>query len=314
MGILRIGMVGLDTSHAGSFSEVLNGPDSHQRAARVVCAFPGGAPDWDLSWSRIEGITAQVKGMGVEIVDTPEAVAERSDLIFITEVDGRMHPALLERVVSQGKPVFVDKPFATNVKDAARMLALAETSGIPLMSCSALRYAEALTTALSDESGGAIMGVDVFGPMALQDAAPGLLWYGVHGLEIVMRVMDAGCRKIQAVTCETGEAYTMTWNDGRIATYRGLRKSHSGFGAVIHREKSFQLVDMASGGQTYYVSMLDAILCSLPQGHSDVPAAQMMEVVRLMEAGNQARLSSQSVCLPSFAHQEDIHRTGETIS
>lgn len=299
MGIpLRIGLIGLDTSHAGSFTEVLNGPNSREPAARVVCAFPGGTPDWEMSWSRIEGITAQVKALGVEIVPTPEAVARDSDLIFITEVDGRMHPDLLERVAAQGKPVFVDKPFATNVKDATRMLDLAKAHDIPLMSCSALRYAEALTKALADESGGAITGVDVFGPMALQDAAPGLLWYGVHGMEIIVRVMGIGCREIQAINNgENGEVHTMTWGDGRLATYRGLRKSHSGFGAVIHREKSFQLIDMAAGGQSYYVGMLDAILRCLPAGRSDVPAAEMLEVVRLMEAGNQARLSPRAVRL-----------------
>lgn len=296
---LRIGLIGLDTSHAGSFSEVLNGPNSHQSAARVVCAYPGGAPDWDLSWSRIEGITAQVKGLGVEILRTPEAVAESCDLIFITEVDGRMHPQLLERVISQGKPVFVDKPFATNLKDAKQMLALAESRGVPLMSCSALRYGQALTRALADTSGGAITGVDVFGPMALQDAAPGLLWYGIHGIEMVVRVMGTGCKEIQAVRCENGEIHTMTWADGRLATYRGLRKSHSGFGAVIHREKSFQMIDLAAGGQSYYVDMLEAILRSLPQGRSDVPPTEMLEVVRLLETGNQARLSPQAIRLTS---------------
>jgi predicted dehydrogenase len=298
MGVpLRIGLIGLDTSHAGSFTEILNGPNSSHPAARVVYAFPGGAPDWELSWSRIEGITAHVKTLGVEILSTPEAVAQGSDLIFITEVDGRMHPQLLERVISQGKPVFVDKPFATNMKDAMQMLALTEARGVPLMSCSALRYAQALTRALADTSGGAITGVDVFGPMALQDAAPGLLWYGVHGMEMVVRVMGTGCREIQAVQCENGEVHTMTWEDGRLATYRGLRKSHSGFGAVIHREKNFQMIDMASGGQSYYADMLDAILRSLPEGRSDVPPAEMLEVVRLMEAGNQARHSPRAVRL-----------------
>ena len=48
---LRIGMIGLDTSHATAFTEILNNPAAkdHVAGARVVAAFKGGSPDIDSS-------------------------------------------------------------------------------------------------------------------------------------------------------------------------------------------------------------------------------------------------------------------------
>src|SRR4051794_14320310 len=44
---LRVGIIGLDTSHVTAFTKVLNGPKSEGAMAgiRVVAAYPGGSPD-----------------------------------------------------------------------------------------------------------------------------------------------------------------------------------------------------------------------------------------------------------------------------
>ena len=53
---LRIGMIGLDTSHVVAFTELFNNPDhpKHVPGARVVAAFKGGSPDVEASATRIE--------------------------------------------------------------------------------------------------------------------------------------------------------------------------------------------------------------------------------------------------------------------
>ncbi|MGV3664144.1 MAG: hypothetical protein ACO1TE_28485, partial [Prosthecobacter sp.] len=72
---IRIGIVGLDTSHSEQFTLRLNDPanPNHIPGARVVVAYPGGSPDIEESKSRIEGSTAAVKDkFGVRIVGTVE--------------------------------------------------------------------------------------------------------------------------------------------------------------------------------------------------------------------------------------------------
>src|SRR4051812_24165385 len=107
---IRVGLIGLDTSHVVAFTKVLNDAANpeHIPGARVVAGWPGGSPDFQLSVGRVQKFMQQLREEhGVKILDTPEAVAEQSDLICITAVDGRVHRELFERVAKFGKPTFI---------------------------------------------------------------------------------------------------------------------------------------------------------------------------------------------------------------
>src|SRR5262249_49730212 len=111
--VVRVGLIGLDTSHASTFTSILHNANDpfHIPGAKVVAAYPGGSPDMPVSISRVAGFTHELKNRyGVRIADSPEDVAENSDLIFILSSDGRTHPGLLRSVVGCSKPVFLDKP------------------------------------------------------------------------------------------------------------------------------------------------------------------------------------------------------------
>src|SRR5690554_1651592 len=91
---LKIGIIGLDTSHATIFTELLNDREHpfHVSGGTVVAAYPGGSADFELSYSRIEGYTKIVRDQfNVQIMQSPEAVAELSDAILLLSVDGRVH-------------------------------------------------------------------------------------------------------------------------------------------------------------------------------------------------------------------------------
>ena len=83
---LRLGMIGLDTSHAKAFTKLLNDPaDAHHvPGGRVVAAYPGGSADFPLSIERVGGFTQELREhYGVSILETPEAVAEAVDALLI---------------------------------------------------------------------------------------------------------------------------------------------------------------------------------------------------------------------------------------
>ncbi|MCX7868410.1 MAG: Gfo/Idh/MocA family oxidoreductase [Terrimicrobiaceae bacterium] len=289
--MISIGLVGLDTSHVTAFAGLLNdsqSPDSIP-GARITHGWPGGSPDFDLSIGRVEGLTCQLRDQyGVEVLDSPEAVASVCDMVFITAVDGRAHPALLERVAPARKPVFVDKPFALSLQDAWRMVEAARAAGIPLMSCSSLRYAEGLREALGKTSRDQVAAFHAFGPMAEQPTQPGWFWYGCHTVEMLVAVMGAGAVEVHGVRTFGQDALMVRYWDGRMATIQGLRGAHHRFGGVIHTSSEAVAVD-ASSGRPSYAGMLEAILASLPQGRSDVPEAEMLEAVAIMEAANLSR-------------------------
>ena len=60
---IRVGLIGLDTSHASTFTSILQNPDDpfHIPGARVVAGCPGGSPDMPISISRVAGFTSELR-------------------------------------------------------------------------------------------------------------------------------------------------------------------------------------------------------------------------------------------------------------
>jgi predicted dehydrogenase len=295
---LKIGLIGLDTSHVVAFTRLLNRADDphHILGARVVAGWPGGSRDFELSWSRVENFTAQLRDeFGVRILDTPEAVAENADLVFIESVDGRVHRELLERTLRYHRPTFIDKPLATSLDDARAILRMAREAGVPVMSCSPLRYADTFQSALDASEAGPILGCDAMGPMPIEPTQPGLFWYGVHMVELLIAALGPDCIRVRAHTNADHDVFVAEWLNGRMASIHGVRGGHDRFGIVLHRQHAMQFVDLKSAARPYYASLLEVILRSLPHGRSDVPEDQMLAVMRLIAAANTSRETGETV-------------------
>jgi hypothetical protein len=270
----------------------------HVGGGRVVVAYPGGSPDFELSISRVAGYQKTLEeDYAVKMVDSPAAVAEACDILVLGSCDGRVHRKQFEQTVGYHRPTFIDKPITTSSQDARAIFDLAARENVPVMSCSALRYAENLLHALKEPgTNGSIIGIDIFGPMAEQETQPGLFWYGIHCVEVMQRVMGMGCKEVRAAMNAGGELITCVYDDGRMASIRGIRgKGHHKFGAVIQREKGYQFIDLSGGKRSYYASLLETIMTTLPLRKSDIRPEDTLEVVKIIEVANESRKSGTAV-------------------
>src|SRR5689334_18177996 len=89
--VIRIGIIGCDTSHVPAFAKEFNNPKAEGDLAgfKVVAAFPGGSPDLKKeSMDRVAGYVAQLKAGGVEIVDSIPKLLEKVDGVLLESVDG----------------------------------------------------------------------------------------------------------------------------------------------------------------------------------------------------------------------------------
>ncbi|MGI5870091.1 MAG: Gfo/Idh/MocA family protein [Kiritimatiellia bacterium] len=293
---LDIGLIGLDTSHVIAFARLLNGPTPHP-GARIAVGWPGGSDDVPLSRNRVEGFTRELRELhGVRILDTPEAVADHADLVFITSVDGRTHLELYRRIASRGKPVFIDKPLATSLADANEIVRLADSAGATVASCSMLRFAGELPAAIAWDRE-SIVGCDAYGPMDEQPSQPGLFWYGCHGVEMLVAAMGAGCREVRCVRTDGHDLLTAVWDDGRVASYHGVRGAASKFGLVLHCRAGTEPVDLYAG-KPWEAAFLDALLETLPRNRPLVPTAEMLDVVAIIEAANRSRSNNGEATQP----------------
>ncbi|MCM3000202.1 Gfo/Idh/MocA family oxidoreductase [Paenibacillus cellulositrophicus] len=297
---LKIAVIGLDTSHAPLFAELLNNPDHphHVRGGKVTAAYPGGSPDFELSIGRVDKFTAEVRdNSGVPIVQSIQEAAENADAILLLSVDGRVHLEQFRQIVPYGKPVFIDKPFAVTTRDAKAIYRLAQEHGIPLMSCSSVRWSEGLGRALDSADQGNIIGVDTYGPMELQSTQPGFYWYGIHAADMLYRSMGKGCKEVTVTTNADHDLAVGVWEDGRVGTLRGNRKGNRRFGALIHREQGTEHVDVYADGKPYYASMLEEVIRMFQTGAAPIDMTETLEVIAFLEAANESRETGRTVKL-----------------
>ena len=164
---IRIGIVGTDTSHTVVLSRIFN--DFRLRrimslAATSSAPFPGGSPDIPLSATRVAGYAAEAKAKyGVETETSIADVVAKSDAISILSLDGRIHLAQAREVFPSGKPVFIDKPLAGSVEDAAAIIRLAHETHTPFFSASSMRFSTAMVR-LKATNVGTVRGALSYGP------------------------------------------------------------------------------------------------------------------------------------------------------
>src|SRR5262245_1254913 len=88
--VIRVGLIGLDTSHAVAFTQLLNDPSrpDHVPGARVVAAFKQGSPDIEASATRIDKFTAELRDTWkIELVDSVDELLRRVDAVMLESVD-----------------------------------------------------------------------------------------------------------------------------------------------------------------------------------------------------------------------------------
>lgn len=289
MTAMRIGMVGLDTSHVPAFVRLMNDviaqPAGHE--VRIVAAFPAGNPDFPLSRDRVDGFTEEVRAMGVRLVDSLEELLTLVDGVMVQSVDGRQHLEQARAVFAAGKPVFIDKPLAASLTDVRAIEALGRTSGVPWFTASSTRFSPGYPDLKCDANLGRILGCEIYSQCKVMPGHPDLFWYGVHGVDLLYSLLGTGCRAVSAFQTEFTEQVTGVWQDGRIGTYRGIREETgaTGLGATV-----FGSTGIVHVNSTYsYESLVQKIADFFRTGQSPVPPAEMVEVFAFMAAAEESK-------------------------
>jgi predicted dehydrogenase len=286
--MIRIGLVDFDTSHVEAFTQRLNHlevPETEWvEGAKVVAGCPG---DSEMMPERIPGYTQRLREFGVELVARPEDLLGKIDAVMITSQQGKRHLERARLFLEQGIPTFVDKPFAPNVEQADAMIALAKKHNAPLLSCSSLRYDTQVQAALrKQEAQGRLLAADVWGTASLHPGNPGLLNYGIHGVEILYTLLGPGCQRVQAVSAEPGEVITGLWPDGQIGVLRGTRTGPYEFGFVAHYEKARLPFEAEGSG---YREMLKVIVQMCETKQPPLDYAVMREIIAFIQAAEQSK-------------------------
>jgi len=283
--VFRIGMIGLDTSHVIAFTKVIN-DTANNYGCKVVVGYSGGSPDIPSSANRVENYTNQLRDKyGVEIVDSIEELCEKVDGVLLESVDGRPHLKQAIPVIKAGKPLFIDKPMAGSLEDVIEIFRLAKENNVPCWSSSSLRYGPGVIGMRNNKEVGDVLGCDAFSPCSLEEHHPDLYWYGVHGVEMLFTIMGTGCEAVRRVQTPDYELVVGIWKDGRVGTFRGVKKGKSGYGSMVFGTKGI----VPGGGYGGYEPLIVEIIKFFKTGNIPIPEEETIEIFAFMSAADESK-------------------------
>ena len=281
---IRIGIIGLDTSHVTAFTRILNDSSAkdHIPGAKVVAAVKDSSPDIKASYSRVEKFTAELTGKwGVKLYPNVKELCKQVDAIMIENVDGRPHLKHAFNVIKSGKPLYIDKPLAGTFADCKKIYHLAKQHKVPIFSSSSLRFSKSTLAARAGKHG-KVLHCETFSPAHIEPHHPDLFWYGIHGVESLFTVMGPGCISVQRGTTKDGKIkVTGKWKDGRV----GIFRESNGYGGTAKCETGEYQVGTYDG----YAPLVKEIIKFFISGKAPVDERETLEIYAFMNAADESK-------------------------
>jgi len=207
--MIRIGTVNIDTSHPKTYNNILLKGERARYTAICNLGFRG--REEVEGFKKLSGAT--------EEYDTVEEMAKHVDVGFIHTVDWDKKLDYVEAFVKAGKPVFLDKPTAGNMKDVQRLRKL-NAEGAMLLGSSCMQYCDEVTNflAIPVEQRGEI--VHVYTTVGNDEFD-----YAMHAVSL-MKGFFNNAKPVSARMCGSGdvngmhsETYFFTFEGGKTASF-----------------------------------------------------------------------------------------------
>lgn len=227
--VVRVGMLGIENSHAIAYTRLWQGeapPEQRVPGARVVACLFQGRTDEDAEDERKNRDRLQEE-FGVErVVAKPADMLGAVDAVAVVSRAGNEHLPLAEPFLRAGLPTFVDKPLATDLDVARRIVALAREHGAPLFSASSARYGPEVTEYQRNRDQiGAVRTGAVWSP-----ANRDLGFYGIHAIEIMSALWGPGARWVSAFHSDDKHLAWVGYDNGAAYAVHLVRYGSARFG------------------------------------------------------------------------------------
>ena len=112
-----------------------------------------------------------------------------------------------------------------------------------------------------------------------------MFFYGIHGIEPLYALMGTGCETVARIQTKDTDLVSGVWKDGRIGTYRGIRKNKAEFGAVAFGSKAI----VQSGREGGYEELCAEVGRFFKTGKPPVRAEETIEIFEFMEAADESK-------------------------
>lgn len=272
---LRIGIVGSENTHVDHIVRCLN--RERARPGVEVVGLAGGATERNAA--------AAAAGAIPHLVDRVDDLVEFADALIVADRHGGLHREHARPFLELGRPVWIDKPLACDVADARAIIDSAAASGALLTSYSTLRHVPDTEHLVRDAGTiGELQAVVVSGPADPSSEYGGIFFYGIHLVDIALRLapgplgpirIDRGGAVVVATTVVGGVHVTVHFvrpdgNDDRVP-----------FHAVAVGRTGIAAREIGTPGN-YVEFGLDVFLGMADTGHAPLAGSEMLRPIEFL--------------------------------
>jgi len=200
---------------------------------------------------------------------TPEEVIEKSDYLMVLSPDNpEQHEALCKLPLASGKPTYVDKTFADDVATAKRIFAMAEASGTPMFTSSALRFSEELKDVCLDNisivntRGGGIFEI-----------------YSIHQIEMIVKLMNSKAKRVMALGTKEAPACVIEFEGGKYATMALFPSAGFSVG-ISYKDGTDKYINACTN---YFPNFVVELVDFFETGIPKAPKEQTIDVIGIRE-------------------------------
>ncbi|MBM4069019.1 MAG: gfo/Idh/MocA family oxidoreductase [Planctomycetes bacterium] len=301
---VRVGVLGLDNYQAVAYAQLFNDPKASGDLAgvRVVAAYPASAsPDIPESVDGLPKWKKQIAAFDVKLAHSVDELLRGCDAVMIMSLDGRKHLEQATAVLKAGKRLYIGRPLAASWADAVAIMKLAKESGTPCWTSSQHRFSPGFSGMRNHPEVGRVVGCDIYGGCPTEPSHAELYWHALHSIEALYAIMGSGCDTVRCASTPYAIAITGVWKDGRVGTYRGIKKGAVKYSATVFGDKGVSVAGIYGHGVPVkgivptndrymgYEGIAIEMAKFFKGGAVSVSAAETLEIFAFMEAAHESK-------------------------
>jgi hypothetical protein len=103
---------------------------------------------------------------------------------------------------------------------------------------------------------------------------------------MLFTLMGAGCRRVTCLSTKGADVVTGVWDDGRVASVRGIRDGKQDYGFTVFGDKGVQ----TQGVSTKYIyrELLKRIVAMFETRQAPIDLRETLEIVAFIEAARKS--------------------------
>ncbi|MCY3680899.1 MAG: Gfo/Idh/MocA family oxidoreductase [Gemmatimonadetes bacterium] len=299
----NIGIIGAENSHTVAIAKTIN-------IDQLVSGFSvthvwGETPD--------DAKDAQERGLIPNIVEEPEDLIGEVDAAIVDHRHPKYHLPAVRPLLEAKIPLFVDKPFCYRLDEGKEFLARARELNVPVCSFSVLPKQASFAQLQEDvRELGRIISVVSTGPCDIDSEYGGVFFYGIHQVDMVVRLLDQDITHVQLNRGRQNHTATVYSASGAISTMNLVGEGRVGFHVSVIGEKGRTDRVIGYDENTYLTGVLD--FCRMfSTGETDETDSSMLTPVAVLEALEKSQESEEKCEVRKLSRRSGIPAANATI-